>query len=356
MIAALQDINEILDELDAAAGRNSQVDKRRAPRRFWRKPLKLWITHPGGNRAKIAVLTRNLSCGGLSFLYTGYLHVGTRCEMQLITVDNAWVDIAATVVRCRYIVGRIHEVSLSFATPVDDSLFVSQELSASILLVDDDEDTLRLTGHLLARGGAKLVTANRGVQALELVAEHDFDLVLLDVEMPGISGPQVARTLRERGVHVPIIACTANDDQGTRDACLAAGCNEFLAKPLGRGELIETIVRYLTVKEPIVSKHAGVPEMAELIRAFVHGLPARIQKMHGCLRSRKVQQLGALARQLKVAASDHGGYGFGEISAAADKLAQAVTECADWECAEEAMLALESLSHRVKEDERMVPV
>lgn len=71
--------------------------------------------------------------------------MGTHCQLQLITADNAWVDIQATLVRCRHVAGRIHEISLSFDQPLDESQFVCQELSASILLVDDADDVPRLT-------------------------------------------------------------------------------------------------------------------------------------------------------------------------------------------------------------------
>ena len=349
MSAQSLDTGQILDDLDATRGRHADAAKRRSTRRSWRKPLKVLITQPGGDRRKIEVVTRDLSSGGLSFLYNGYLHVGTSCELQLITVDNAWVDIQGIIVRCRFVAGRVHEASLRFTKPVDESLFLSQTLSASILLVDDAEDQSRLTAHYLSKAGAKVVTANGGVRALKLVAEHDFDLILLDVEMPGVSGPQVAQTLRERGVTIPIIAYTANNDQATREECLAAGCSDVLTKPLGKTDLIDAVARYLAVEGPIVSKHAGNPEMAEFIHDFVAGLPARVQEMQGCLQSRKAQELGALARQFKVAASDDGGCGFGELSTAAEALAKALTETVDWASVEEAMHALDGLAQRVKE-------
>jgi len=343
------DADQILEQLDNTDGRDPGAAKRRGSRQRWRKPLKIRVTQPGGDVRQVDVVTRDLSSGGLSFLNPGYLHVGSRCELQLMTTDNAWIDVQATVVRCRYVAGFVHEVGLRFDQPVDDSLFVSQTLSASILLVDDDEGQARLTAHLLGKAGADVITANRGVRALKLVAEHDFDLVLLDVEMPGISGPQVAQTLRERGVAIPIIAYTANDDQATREACLAAGCSEVLAKPLGRTDLIDAVARFLAVEEPIVSKHAGNPEMAEFIHDFVSGLPGKIQEMQQCVQARDTERLSPLARQMKAAASDDGGIGFGELSAAADKLAKALSGGVDWAAVEEAMHALANLAHRVKE-------
>ncbi|MCP4594777.1 MAG: response regulator [bacterium] len=349
MANQLTDAEQVLDSLDKSAGRDAGAANRRVARQTWRKQLKVIVAQPGGDVRCIEVVSRNLSSGGLSFMHNGFLHAGTRCELQLVTADGAWIDVRAEVVRCRYVAGGAHEVSLRFDKPVDDSQFVSQELSASILLVDDAEDVLRLTGHFLSKAGAKVVTAKRGFQALKLVAEQDFDLILLDVEMPGVSGPEVAKALRERGLTVPIIAYTANDDQATREECLAAGCSEVLAKPLGKTELINAVTAFLAVEEPITSKLAGNPEMTEFIHDFLGSLPGRIQEMQRCVQAKDAENLGPLTRQLMVAASDNGGCGFGELSAAAGALAKTLTGTADWASAEGAMSTLNNLSRRVKE-------
>jgi len=125
------------------------------------------------------VVTRNLSSGGLSFLNSGFLHNGTQCDLQLVTVENSWVDVQATVVRCRLCAGNLHEISVKFDKPVDERQFVSAELGAKILLVDDANDQLRMIGHFLSKAGAGVTTASDGETALKLVAEQDFDLVLL---------------------------------------------------------------------------------------------------------------------------------------------------------------------------------
>ncbi len=343
----LSDCKATLDSLDRAK-QDPRAALRRAPRRRWRKRLKVKLVEPGGSKRIIDIITRNLSSGGLSFLNNGYLNLGTRCLLQLTTVEDASVNVQGTVVRCRYIAGRLHEVSLKFDEPIDDSQFMSKKLSARILLVDDAEDLLRLTGHFLSKAGAEVVTATRGVKALKLVAEQDFDLVLLDVTMPGISGPAVAQTLRDRGITIPIIAYTANNDEATREACLSAGCSDVLFKPLSKQELIDRVMAFLTVEEPITSKYADNPDMAELLDDFVSTLPDRIREMRRYVQERKKEELSTLAQQLRVTASDEGGYGFGEISEAAEKLEVTLGKTVDWSLVEKAMFQLSSLAHRVK--------
>ena len=349
MVKQQAEAEQVLDSLDDAAGRHPAAAQRQVARRTWRKRMKITFTQPGGDQRLDEVVTRNLSGGGMSFLTSGFFHIGTRCGMQLITADNAWVEMQATVVRCRYVAGHMHEVSVRFDEPVNEDQFISMKLDASILVVDDAEDHLRLTSHFLSKAGAEVVTANRGVRALKLIAEHDFDLVLLDVEMPGISGPQAAKALRDRGVVIPIIAYTASTVSTTREECLAAGCSEVLVKPLSKADLIDAVANFLAIEKPITSTHAGDPEMAEFIHDFVTHLPIRIEEMNGVLKAQNFEELGALARKLKVSASDEGGCGYGELSAAANSLVTALTGTVDCEAANEAMFILTRLSYRVKD-------
>jgi two-component system CheB/CheR fusion protein len=123
-----------------------------------------------------------------------------------------------------------------------------QRLPARVLVVDDGPDNLRLIAHLLARAGAEVVTAISAQAALARVEETErserrFDVVLMDMQMPGMDGYAATSELRRRGFTRPILALTANAVPGTRESCLAAGCDDFATKPVDREELIERIRR-----------------------------------------------------------------------------------------------------------------
>jgi signal transduction histidine kinase/CheY-like chemotaxis protein len=124
----------------------------------------------------------------------------------------------------------------------------ASRLPARVLIVDDGPDNLRLISHLLGRVGAEIVTATNGLEALSSIAEAErvqrsYDVVLMDMQMPEMDGYTATRELRRRGFTRPILALTANAVPGTRESCLAAGCDDFATKPVDREELIERIRR-----------------------------------------------------------------------------------------------------------------
>jgi signal transduction histidine kinase/ActR/RegA family two-component response regulator len=120
---------------------------------------------------------------------------------------------------------------------------------ARILLAEDGPDTQRLITLVLRNAGAEVVLAQNGAQAVEILGRDEaFDVVLMDMAMPELDGYAATQMLREMGVDVPIVAVTAHALIGERERCLAAGCDEYLTKPIDRGDLLRTIQRILDQK------------------------------------------------------------------------------------------------------------
>jgi CheY-like chemotaxis protein len=90
---------------------------------------------------------------------------------------------------------------------------------------------------------------DNGAAAVEAVAQESFDLVLMDVQMPVLGGFEATAAIRGRearvGGHLPIVAMTANAMKGDREACLAAGMDGYVAKPIQPVQLFETVARVL---------------------------------------------------------------------------------------------------------------
>ena len=123
----------------------------------------------------------------------------------------------------------------------------SQPDKPSVMVVEDFDDTRQLIALELRGEGYEVVEVSDGRQAVEAVKRRCPDLVLLDLTLPGCDGLTAAYRMREVGAmcHVPIVACTAHDAALHRDAALAAGCDDYLTKPLDMGRLKEVVGRLL---------------------------------------------------------------------------------------------------------------
>ena len=114
----------------------------------------------------------------------------------------------------------------------DDRVAPAAAPGARVLLVEDNPINALLARTLLAREGCVVDHAEGGEQALAALKVGQYDLILMDMRMPGLSGLDVTRRLRTSGVSTPVVALTANAFEEDRHACLEAGMDDFLVKPL----------------------------------------------------------------------------------------------------------------------------
>jgi CheY-like chemotaxis protein len=117
--------------------------------------------------------------------------------------------------------------------------------NCKVLVVDDSVDNQVLIEHMLKSRGAKVDTADNGQVGLTKALENDYDVVLMDVQMPVLDGHSATRILREKGYIVPIIGLTAHAMQEDRKRCLEAGCSDYLTKPIRSEMLVQTISRHI---------------------------------------------------------------------------------------------------------------
>ena len=125
-----------------------------------------------------------------------------------------------------------------------------------VLVVEDNRTNQKLALAILARERYTAVVADSGHEAVALYRERggEFDLILMDVQMPGIDGLEVTRAIREMEGgrrRIPIVAVTARAMPGDRDRCLAAGMDDYLAKPIRPAELSALLKRYRPVGAPV---------------------------------------------------------------------------------------------------------
>ncbi len=129
--------------------------------------------------------------------------------------------------------------------------------SLRILLAEDNTINQHLARRLLESQGHLVAVANNGQEAIRLSAEHTFDLVLMDVQMPEIDGFDATAAIRAReagtGLHVPIVAMTAYAMKSDQDRCLKAGMDGYVSKPIKASTLFAAIAEVCSRRSPAVS-------------------------------------------------------------------------------------------------------
>ena len=114
----------------------------------------------------------------------------------------------------------------------------------NILFIEDDPMNRRVVGDMLDVAGATMTEAESAELGLQLIDAQDFDMVLLDLRMPGVDGFETLRRIRERGDakgEVPVIVVTADTAVDLRERCLSLGADEVLFKPVAMDALFDTI-------------------------------------------------------------------------------------------------------------------
>jgi signal transduction histidine kinase/DNA-binding response OmpR family regulator len=119
-----------------------------------------------------------------------------------------------------------------------------------ILLAEDNVVNQKLATRLLERLGHSVAVVSNGNEAVEAYCRESFDVILMDVQMPGMNGYEATESVRKRegeSAHIPIIALTANAMKGDRELCLAAGMDDYLSKPIRKDQLEAVIRRWTEV-------------------------------------------------------------------------------------------------------------
>jgi PAS domain S-box-containing protein len=224
---------------------------------------------------------------------------------------------------------------------------VSENATARVLLVEDNRVNQRLTLRMLARFGYRADLANNGLEALQALEREAYDLVLMDLQMPEMDGLEATRAIRGRvGERQPyIIAMTADAMQEDREACFAAGMNDYLAKPVQLNEFEAALERFARADKTVPAKADGVPAspaidrevldtlrrslgsgggdvVVELIAAFQSEAPPLVDGIRAALETRNGAELKLAAHSLKGASGTVGAASLARLAAEIEKHAR----------------------------------
>jgi PAS domain S-box-containing protein len=192
-----------------------------------------------------------------------------------------------------------------------------------ILVAEDNPVNQRLVVRMLEKRGHSVALVSNGREALEALACQEFDIVLLDIQMPEMGGLDATAAIRARereqarsggpAIHIPIIAITANAMKGDRERCLAAGMDGYIAKPIHQQELFGMIENMHIIKaiEPAVSfddaLFGGDPDfLAEIVNLFLETYPELLSDIENAVTRQDAAALGRAAHTMKGAVANFG--------------------------------------------------
>ena len=121
-------------------------------------------------------------------------------------------------------------------------------MSKTVLIVEDNELNMKLFNDLLEAHGYDTLQTRSGVEAVELARKHKPDLILMDIQLPEVSGLQVIMWIKddEDLRHIPIIAITAFAMKGDEEKIRQGGCDAYLSKPISVVKFLDTVRHYLS--------------------------------------------------------------------------------------------------------------
>ena len=203
-----------------------------------------------------------------------------------------------------------------------------------VLVVEDMELNQWLAKQILTSWGFEVVIVNNGYEALEVLAQNDFDCILMDVQMPEMDGIEATKQIRQLHdplkASIPIIALTAHTLKENREKYVAAGMNDYVSKPINESKLFLAICRNFEKNsltnsidrkmETFHHKNGGTPSsgkklydltmvesisggdqafIKKMVELFIHTVPQNVQELNNGLQTQNWDQVAKMAHKLK---------------------------------------------------------
>ncbi len=214
------------------------------------------------------------------------------------------------------------EYSEEFSNP--SSRPTQNKAGATVLVADDDRDIRQLLTHFATQAGLKVESVSDGKSALDKALENQFDIILMDINMPNVGGYECVQTLRAKNYHGPVIALTADTSQTCTAKCFDSGFDGFLAKPFRSEDLFSLIGRHIGSTTGLAPTELEDLEhnsqFQKVVDKFVSGLDSRVDAMTSAIEKKDWELAEMQAHKLKAA----GLFGFPAIARNASRVEVAV--------------------------------
>lgn len=227
-----------------------------------------------------------------------------------------------------------------------------------ILIAEDNPNNQEIFSHMLRPYNADIDIVFNGREAIDLLGKQlsegkQYDLILMDMQMPVMTGFEATREIRRRGIDIPIVALTAYAMDEDKQRCLDVGCTDFQAKPVLRNELLNTIMRVtgrhqgddaieISQKEDTTPSASNPPDFAALVERYLQSLKTHLDTIEAAEKSHEFTELGVSVHRLRGTAAN---YGFERISEAAAECDQLLRNGAE---SNELQLPLDSLKNEIR--------
>lgn len=309
----------------------------------------LGLSDKGAACPYFAVLPYRFSRRAVSLIHGRYVHQGSPCKIRLRSLTGEWIERTGKTGACVHVQGLIHTLTITFEEPLnlddfaplnaeqetrhlqeiaeempEDDGMDSAALIGKVLYVDDQPSDRKLVSHWLSRAGMDVAAVSDGDNASNQIEKNSFDLFIVDIRLLGESGIELIRKTRAANYVEPILAVSADEDDETRAAALAAGANEFLTKPFSSEVLEEAAMRLMGFEaggdlSPIYSTHSDDVGMVALLTGYTRGLSENIQALREASKTNDYDTIEKIASTLKGCGTS---YGYPAITdAATDALA-----------------------------------
>lgn len=361
---------ELLRILDLKSVQHGQAhdSKRRQARFEYRADdVQITITHPSGGVGRFLVSTRNLSCGGLSFIHGGFLHLGTNCRIVLPRLDGRETVVLGRVVSCRHIAQRIHEVGVTFYEKIDVSEYCDPSEAASIpadrpgvpvpsleclvLCIAADATERSQLGRWLSAAGADSEPADCLGAGLDRLKRLPFDVVICDMNLPEAVAGEAVGEIRGAGFDRSIVGILdSSDAAGPR----RAACDAGLERPLSAERLYELLPDLVRgeragakASAPLFSTLERDAGAASMLKAYVEECRQSARRLREALEQESRDQVLSIAKHVQ---STGAGYGFAPLVEAAHRVIVTLEASGSLAEASRRVRLLESICMRVTGD------
>ena len=333
------EVDSLLKQLDSNARRDAaDGGPRRAHARleFRINDVLIAIKHPGEESvSKCLVSTRNLSAGGLSFMYGGFLHSGTLCSIVLTDTQGELVKLLGVVRSCRHVSKTLHEIGVQFTKKVDPARFVRTDarmtsndpgmldtklpdLQGRALFVSEIECERSAAKARLSATGLEIDLVARVAEAIELAGTKSFDLVFFDSALGDSTGQDGATQLREAGFLGSVVCVVDDNEAPALAACEAISAIVPISAPVG--QMMGIVAAVLTeAADPanagaIFSVFGKDRTRRSAIERFVMSAGALSKELDEARAGGKLERLKELCATLRSQGWEHGFPAFGDAT------------------------------------------